>query len=280
MVTLINALLNITYNPSNKIKEVSKYGTKVNIVGDALEEYIKDAFAGTLGKEYDKLTVHKNIFSWQGNQNNPPDLIIKGYDAIEIKKMRGINNLALNSSYPHATLSSSSNMITADCRDCEGSLPWKKDVIYSIGTIVENYIKYLFFVYGDIYAADEETYKRISHKIKDGILDIPDVEFTETNELGKVKKVDPLGITDLRIRGMWTIKHPFSVYSYIEKLKIPKTNQFHIFALMSKLKFSTFKIEDVNKLLKQTNVEKYEIQLKNPNNPSQLIESILIKMTL
>ena len=30
--------------------------------------------------------------------------------------------------------------------------------------------------------------------------------FAETKELGRVNQVDPLGITNLRIRGMWQIE--------------------------------------------------------------------------
>ncbi|MBL0721141.1 MAG: NgoPII family restriction endonuclease [Sulfurovum sp.] len=42
---------------------------------------------------------------------------------------------------------------------------------------------------------------QIKDTISNGITSIPNVEFTATNELGKVKKIDPLGMTDLRIRG-------------------------------------------------------------------------------
>src|SRR5699024_11579610 len=61
----------------------------------------------------------------------------------------------------------------------------------------------LWFVYGDCYCADKSYYERIADTIKDGVSSIPDVDFGETKELGRVNKVDPLGITYLRIRGMW-----------------------------------------------------------------------------
>jgi len=279
LVTLITALKNIVDNPANQIKQVIKSGTKINIVGDSLEEYVKNAFAGTFEPNSNNILTHSKIFSWQGNQNNPPDLIIRGYDAIEVKKIEGVGSIALNSSYPHAKIKSSSRMITSSCRDCEGT-SWEKDILYAIGTVKDNVIRYLFFVYGDIYAASSDTYERIRTKIKEGIIDIRDVEFTETNELGKVKKVDPLGITDLRIRGMWSIQHPFKVYSYLKEVTVPRSEDYHIFALISKKKFETFNTQDVALLLRQNSVEKYDVFVKEPNNPANLIEGILIKVKL
>ena len=48
-------------------------------MGDALEEYIKDCFANTfnLDKEIDRSQEYAKIFSYLGNQNNPPDMILK-----------------------------------------------------------------------------------------------------------------------------------------------------------------------------------------------------------
>ena len=47
------------------------------------------------------------------------------------------------------------------------------------------------------------------------LIELQDVEFSETNELGRVNKVDPLGITYLRIRGMWGIENPIKVFNYV-----------------------------------------------------------------
>lgn len=92
-------------------------------------------------------------------------------------------------------------MITNECRRCER---WEeKDIIYTIGHTDKKEIKSLWFVYGSIYAAKQETYERFKNLISEGINTIPDVRFSETKELGRVNQVDPLGITNLRIRGMW-----------------------------------------------------------------------------
>lgn len=72
------------------------------------------------------------FFSYLGNQNNPPDVILKGGDAIEIKKIQSKSSaIALNSSYPKNKLYSNDPRITKACKNSE---VWKvKDMIYVIG---------------------------------------------------------------------------------------------------------------------------------------------------
>jgi len=82
---------------------------------------------------------------------------------------------------------------------------------------VTKQLKLLWLIYGDFFCADEEIYLRIKNTISNGINSIFNVKFIQTNELGKVKKVDPLGITDLRIRGMWHISNPNKIFDYIYK---------------------------------------------------------------
>jgi NgoPII restriction endonuclease. len=63
-------------------------------------------------------------------------------------------------------------------------------MLYAIGNVPKdtNQLKSLWLVYGDCFCADKEIYERIKDTISSGITSIPDVEFTQTNELGKVKK--------------------------------------------------------------------------------------------
>ena len=49
-------------------------------------------------------------------------------------------------------------------------------------------------MYGDCFSADKEVDEKIKNTISSGITEISNVEFTETNELGKLKKVDPLDV--------------------------------------------------------------------------------------
>lgn len=266
------AIKNLVENPIFSI--VSHYSgrNRVNGVGDALEKFVKDLFAGTLfcNDEYLKMQQYQEVFSYTGNQNNPPDIILKNGDAIEVKKVQGNTNaLALNSSYPKDKLYADSTMITSNCRNCE---QWNvKDIIYIVGNTTDTYLKELWFVYGDCYAADKEIYERIKATIINGLHSIPNIELAETNELGKVKKVDPLGITDLRVRGMWSIFHPKKVFDYIPKQSI--LSNFKFYCVMKTEKFEQFLQEDKDSLYNLVDDKFFihDIQIRNPNNPAQLI---------
>ena len=67
----------------------------------------------------------------------------------------------------------------------------------------------LWMVYGYSYAADHEMliFQRLKdNHVRRNIETTPDVDFSPTQmKLGRVNLVDPLGITNLRIRGMWLI---------------------------------------------------------------------------
>lgn len=212
MTNILQAIHTIINNPIPDLVThyKSKSQNRINSIGEALEEFIKDSFADTIYETnpITKLEKHSQLFSYIGNQNNPPDLIIKKGDAVEVKKIQSLNSaIALNSSYPKAKLYQDSPMITSACRKCES---WtEKDIIYAIGVIQESngkqVVKLLWLIQGDCYAASKEIYERISKQIASGINQIPSVEFSITKELGRVNKVDPLGITYLRIRGMWGI---------------------------------------------------------------------------
>lgn len=67
----------------------------------------------------------------------------------------------------------------------------KKDMLYAIGNVQKNtnQLKSIWLIYGDCFCADKEIYERIKDTISNGIASIFDVEFTDTNELGKVKKL-------------------------------------------------------------------------------------------
>lgn len=206
---IIKAIINLINKPKMELKEYYTSHNRANSMGTGLEEYVKDIFASTVDLIDEQVRLHKisEVFSYLGNQNNPPDSMLRGGDAIEVKKIERVGNaLALNSSYPKSKLYSNSPMITDECRKCED---WKeKDIIYAVGVVDESKLKSLCMVYGMDYAANHETYERIKDVIRNGVISVPDVEFAETKELGRVNRVDPLGITYLRVRGMWGIENP------------------------------------------------------------------------
>lgn len=275
MSNLLKAIRSIVDNPITEVTRFYAGRNRANSVGDALENYIKDVFSGTINETDEAKRLHKiaDVFSWSGNQNQPPDLILKNSDAIETKKIQSPDAaLALNSSYPKSKIYAGTT--NAHHRESE---PWaEKSIIYAIGHTDDNALKYLWFVYGDCFIADKAIYERIKNKISEGVNSIPDVEFTESKELGKVKKVDPLGITDLRIRGMWHIENPNKIFRYINP--VDRNSKFQLTCLMKSEKFDSFPEDDKQALL-SCSVQNFliqDVEIKNPNNPVQLMNAKLI----
>ena len=278
MTNLLIALSNFAKNPMTDIAGHYRSPNRANSMGDALEFYIKDLFCGSTKEKNvsKKNEIYNKHFSYIGNQNNPPDIIIKGGDAIEVKKIESLRSgIALNSSYPKDKLYSDSPMITQACRDCED---WReKDLIYTIGVAKNNKLQTLWFVYGNCYAAEKEVYERIKDKISSGINELKDVEFSETKELGRVNKVDPLGITYLRIRGMWHIENPIKVFDYVAE--VDRSNGLIVNAIILKEKYDSFPAVDRKNLenISNSNFGISGIKIKSPNNPAKLLDAKFIK---
>jgi NgoPII restriction endonuclease len=279
---IIQAVKTIVDNPVFDVVTHYRSHNKINAAGDALELFVKDIFAGTLHEKDEaiKLDTYERVYSYFGNANNPPDLMIATGDAIEVKKLASDSSqIALNSSYPAAKLFSNSNMITTACRTCES---WtEKDLIYAIGSVQQEKLSSLWLVYGDCYAASREVYEKVKQKIAKGVSEIQDVEFNVTRELGRVNKVDPLGITNLRIRGMWQIEHPRRVFQY---LNLPKRSDcaLNTFALMQSTKYLSLPEQDRHWLEASVNnnLSLTDVKIKSPDNPAKLLSAKLIHFTI
>lgn len=277
---ILRAILNIVAFENNDLKSyASTYLNRINAVGEQLEFYIKDAIASSFKlSQSQKQIAYSKVFSYLGNQNNPPDMIIKNSDAFEIKKIESpFASLALNSSPPKNKLRAEDIRITGTCRNCE-SLAWKeKDLFYVIGNAKGGILKSLFFIHGTCYAASHEVYDKVHEPIKkeiDSVLDSLELEKGETVELGKVKKVDPLGITELRIRGMWSIENPLKIFGDLCSLE--DGDVFNLFALIRKEKYFSFPKEDIKDLENSKNISVKDVKIRDPNNPAKLVESKLI----
>lgn len=277
MASFLTAIQTIVQHYNHVLDNGSGHANRMNAMGVGLESFIKDAFADSFElSEESKIKRYADFFSYLGNQNNPPDMMLRGGDAIEVKKIERLNNaLALNSSYPKEKLFADSPMITDDCRHCEA---WQeKDLIYAIGT-VENKIRlqHLWLIYGDCFVAKAAIYERIKTTISTGIHEIADVEFSETNELGKVKKVDPLGITDLRIRGMWSIQNPTKIFANTHPITLDSS--FQLSCLLTEHKFQSFSAEEQASILSMESQQFTirNVSIQNPNNPAQLVAAKLI----
>lgn len=153
-------------------------------------------------------------------------------------------------------------------------------MIYAVGVVDTNNLKSLALVYGDDYCAEKSVYEQIKDVIKNGVECIPGVEFSETKELGRVNRVDPLGITYLRVRGMWGIENPFSVFNYIYKRDFSK--KFNFMALINEEKYYSFNNHDELERLCDSvqDLHIQNVKIKNPNNPAQLKSAKLITFTV
>lgn len=273
---IIDAICEIVNNKQYNVRAYAVANNRANAEGDALEGYIKDVFAGVVngGNSAARDEKLSECFSYLGNTNNPPDIMIRGGDAIEVKKITKITSgIALNSSYPKSKLFADSRMINKTCRECE---EWsEKDMLYATGVVNKGCLKLLMFVYGQDYCADKEVYERVYNAIKKGVKRIRGVEFGETKELGRVNRVDPLGITYLRMRGMWHIENPFKLFN---KYYTKKNADFRLIAIINKDKYNSFdNKEQLEQLVARTpEMSISDIKIKNPNNPAQLREAKII----
>lgn len=287
---------NEDYNVSNR----------VNQVGDALEKFIKDLYADTINKPT-SIRDYQAVFSYLGAKNHPPDLVLKKSDAIEVKKVQvkesnttqsnrkkssksalesNIKPLQLNSSAPKKFLLRNDPLIKDECRDCEddSNLPeeqqWQqKDMLYVIGTVIGKKLCSIWFVYGDCYAASANTYSQIKNTISQAITDLG-IELSPTREIARINSVDPLQITNLRVRGMWLIEHPLKVFEYLElNTKTP----FFAHLIVSKLKFDTFPTNDQSNLesLIQKHskvISKNNVKICDPDNPAKNIDAVVVSL--
>ncbi len=279
-MNLLCAIKNIIHHGNYTLTGEGESSNRINHVGESLEIFIKESFANSfsLTEAESKKNKFSDCFSYIGNQNNPPDMMLKGGDAIEIKKIQSVNaDIALNSSYPKDKLYADSPGITKGCKQAED---WtEKDLLYVIGVTEKQVLLSLWFIYGNCYAADRQVYERIKYAVTDGVTSLPGVTFSETKELGRVNRVDPLGRTLLRIRGMWAIQNPNRIFSVL--LPNPNSgNSFSLNALMLKEKFESFPEKDkqfLNSIAKEdSNLMIKDVVLESPNNAAKRLDAILI----
>lgn len=220
---------------------------------------------------------YNEVFSYIGNNKNPPDAIIRNGDAIEVKKNNQSNKVQLNSSYPSKKLNNNSMMINKRCRECEGVNGWtEKDLVYFVGELGNNKLKYLTITYGDCFAANEDVYFSVKNTIKEKVNGIEGFTFEETNELGKINNIDKLSITDLRIRGMWIMDNPRSIFSYVLDEYNNVLSDMNVFLIMQTEKYNSFSSED-RAMVEQNNLlHIHDIRIKNPDNPEDMMDAKLI----
>ncbi len=278
MSNIVDAILNLANYGNNSLLVNDKGKNRANNMGDGLEEFIKDMFAGTFNMEgEERLLKMQETFSYLGNNSNPPDAMLKNGDALEVKKIETTSaSLALNSSHPKHKLCVDDEMLSNACRKAE---KWnEKDVIYLVGYVKKTKLKSLAMVYGMDYCADASCYLKLKNAIKQGV-ENTGFNFSESRELGHINKVDPLGITYMRVRGMWGIENPWKVFSYVfdRKEDDRMDEEFSMMCIIRKSKWDSFENkENLLKLSALPNFTIKDVYIRDPNNTALLNEAKLI----
>jgi len=86
--------------------------------------------------------------------------------------------------------------------------------------------------------------------------------------------VDPLGITYLRVRGMWGIYTPQKVFGYLTEFN--KESDFSVFALMLDEKYKSFPKKDRDSIESNSKIKIKSVEIKSPNNPANYLNAKLI----
>jgi len=273
-------LNNLTEVTNFELEDLYNGSNRINNVGEALECFTKDLFCNSLAVNGldNKRARHSNFLSYSGNQNNPPDFVIEGGDAVEVKKnTNSTSGVALNSSYPKSKLKSDDRRISGACREIEGGA-WEKDIIYTVGTMSGSRLNLLWMVYGDCYAADSEVYERPVQAITNHLLTLSNLEVAPTNEIARVNRVDPLGITYLRVRGMWGIDSPHRVFSHLTTYNAD--NSFSAYALVLESKYNSFPDSDKELVQNNSMINIQDVRIPSPNNPANFLSAKLISIVM
>ena len=278
MSNILDAIYNISKLKNLEVEEITSGSNRMLNIGEGLEIFVKNAFADTykISDKKSRIAKFSEVFSYEGSKRTPPDLMIKKGDAIEVKKVETLTSeLQLNSSFPKAKLFSNSKLINKHCRNCE---EWtEKDIIYTIGHVLKKSKKLssIWFIYGSLYAADASVYTSLKNTLTESLENTESINFSPTNEIGRVNYVDPLKITNLRIRGMWLLKSPFKVFDYIHQYS--KDIDFQCIAIIPTLKYNSFNETSRTRIEQLENVKIFDDKVQDPNNPVHLIDCKVIR---
>lgn len=257
-----------------KVRNISEFyqdkislGNRMNSQGEILELFVRDLFSGSyLIKDWkEKKESWNNCFFSLGSNSLPPDFITRDGIAVEVKKSQKVSTIHFNSSYPKKYYPDKEKKINLDTAYIAGTLSKK------------NELEMLWFVCGDCLFAHNDIYSSKRKKLKEYIGSSEDSNKQKTTkELGRYNKIDPLEITDLRIRGMYQVKHPIKVFDYLFKDIQLENNKVNCFALVLESKWEKFSPKLKSQIEKLTDLTIKKVSIKDPDNPQQRIPARFI----
>jgi hypothetical protein len=272
MANVLTAIHNIIAGRRFAVLDQASSSNRINRQGEPFEVFIRRALAGDFVSESETELAKKTqaVFSYASHDSSPPDLMIRGGDAIEIKKFESFaNTIQLNSSYPKAVLRSDYPLLSAECRKCED---WKqKDLVYILAVIKAKKIQELWFVDGATYVASREVYESVFERIKASVHSTEGLSIKDS-ELGRVTRIDPLNRTQLRIRGMWLIEHPRVAFA--ELFSSAKSAGFRLYGVMRQEKYQQLLAQEpmLETSLKQAGCVISPKNVLDPNNRARVLE--------
>lgn len=285
-MNILDLLFKISDLNTFTTQNVTTGSNRINIVGVGLEVFIRETMSGSIKVDTEKKSekelelikkekekIDEKVFSFTGEKNGMPDLMLRGGPALEIKKIGIKNNssIQLNSSHPKAMIFDDDSRVCNACKNCE-TPPWtSRDLIYIVGKTEangskNNDLKSLWCVYGSLLAAKREAYLKYEDPISKAVENIEGLKSKTTNEFAVFEKVDPLKISKLRVRPMWSMYSPHKIFKnyYMED----KSLVFQMIMLIPEdvyLAFDKTSISDLQKMINSELVEKRVIDLPNPN---------------
>ncbi|NNU76555.1 NgoPII family restriction endonuclease [Clostridium estertheticum] len=287
---IVKALINISnYNERpnlskySAIKKAAQDSNSAKAMGSELESYSKDIFtdAYNIDDPEEKVNKYKQSLSYLGGSKNPPDFIIKEGAAVEVKKVESTNEIQLNSSSPTKTLKYDSDKITKSCKKCE---KWtEKDMIYIIANQKKNtkIVESIWIIDAKCYVASKDVYLNVFNYIKDAIIKLDKIETVQSKEFARVVNIDSLNSTKLRIRPMWTLAHPNTMFNHF--IKKDDIKKFRVYSLILKSTFDLYPESDLNELetlIENKKVTRFDTHVKDPDDKTKELDVILLKLII
>lgn len=281
------ALKNILDRNSSILTPIFRSNGSVNAAGDSLEFFVKDMFctgASQYQYEHEKKAVYNRYLSWNGDSKHFPDFIVKNGVGVEPKKLNNTarGSLALNSSYPKDYIYPDSQNLPGVSYIREDS-PWdKKEVIYVVGNLKKetNKLISLWMVYGNTFVADREIYLNLINEVREAIAQT-NATLQESLELARATGIDPLRRSNLRVRGMYELNHPVTVFgNFIENedRAFPSDcTRIYLVILSSDLQVleASGLSPDFTSFYNSGKLIRKNIGIPDPNNPGASLEAVL-----
>jgi hypothetical protein len=283
------------YNWTQYQKLPSSGRNRAQAQGSHLEDIVKDILCGIEPSDINgrELLLEKYL-AYQGSPNNPPDAMFRGGnsgDAFEVKKSesKSVAALDLNSSHPYSHLTSDLTRLTREAISCE---TWdKRDIHYVIGNVVtsETINNWIWFVQGNVFSADLETFRSFESDIKSHIEEAIVANALEpgiTNELGRINGVDPRENTDLRIRPMWGTKSPMKLFKDLPGVAESDLDGLVVHCILRKTKWESLlehKSEEIKVFWsksKSPSMSISDVLVPDPDDLQQEIEAKLIRIVV